>query len=235
MAQATAVNSLAEAGFKSWHEAAALIDHTLLKPEATREQVLTVCAEAVRFGFATVCVQPCWAALAVMAVHGTPVKVDIPVGFPQGAVLTSVKRFEAAEVVKLGAGELDMVLNVGALKSGNREYARNDIRAVAEIAHEGGAILKVILETSLLNQDEKIAACELSLAAGADFVKTSTGLVGGATVEDVRLMRSVVGDRMGVKASGGIRSAAELAAMVQAGANRIGTSAGLKIVQELGA
>jgi deoxyribose-phosphate aldolase len=128
-----------------------------------------------------------------------------------------------------------MVLNVGALKSGDREYARNDIRAVAEIAHEGGAILKVILETSLLNQDEKIAACELSLAAGADFVKTSTGLVGGATVEDVRLMRSVVGDRMGVKASGGIRSAAELAAMVQAGANRIGTSAGLKIVQELGA
>src|SRR5437763_9599158 len=122
MPQATAFNLLNEAGFNNWREAAALIDHTLLKPEATREQVLAVCAEAVQFGFATVCVQPCWTALAAAAVRGTPVRVDIPVGFPQGAVLTSVKRYESAEVLKLGAGELDMVLNVGALKSGEREY-----------------------------------------------------------------------------------------------------------------
>jgi deoxyribose-phosphate aldolase len=233
MPQATAVPLLKDTGLKTWRDAAALIDHTLLKPEATREQVLALCAEGVEFGFATVCVQPCWAALAAAAVRGTPLKVDIPIGFPQGAVLTSVKRFEASEVLKAGADELDMVVNVGALKSGDREYVRNDIRAVAEVARAAGAILKVILETSLLTHAEKVAACELAQSAGAHFVKTSTGLTGGATVADVELMRSVVGPSMGVKASGGIRSAAEMLAMVRAGANRIGTSAGVKIVAEL--
>ncbi len=234
MPQTSAANSSGHSVFKSWHEAARLIDHTLLKPEATREQVLTICKEALEFGFASVCVQPCWAALAVAATRGSGVKVDIPVGFPQGAVLTSVKRFEASELVKIGAGELDMVLNVGMLKSGERAYVENDIRAVAEIAHAGGALLKVILETSLLTREEKALACKLSESAGADFVKTATGLVGGATVEDVALMRSAVGDRIGVKASGGIRTAAEMIAMVQAGANRIGTSAGIKIAREVG-
>jgi deoxyribose-phosphate aldolase len=235
MPQASAANSTDQALFTSWRDAARLIDHTLLKPEATREQVLAICNEALEFGFATVCVQPCWAALAVAAVRGSAVKVDIPVGFPQGAVLTSVKRFEASELVKIGAHELDMVLNVGRLKSGDPQYVENDIRAVTEIAHAGGAILKVILETSLLSREEKVLACQLSLAAGADFVKTSTGLVGGATAEDVALMRSVVGDRIGVKASGGIRSAPEMMTMVRAGASRVGTSAGVKIARELGA
>ena len=214
---------------------ARMIDHTLLKPEATRSQILELCNEAAKYHFATVCVQPSWAALAVHALQGTDIKVDVPIGFPQGAVLTSVKRFEAAEVLKVGASELDMVLNIGALKSGAREYVETDIRAVAERTREAGALLKVILEATLLSDEEKRLACELAVVAGADFVKTSTGLVGGATAEDVRLMRSVVGQRAGVKASGGIRNAAEVAVMVAAGANRIGTSAGVKIVRELGA
>jgi deoxyribose-phosphate aldolase len=220
---------------KDWRSAARLIDHTLLRPEATRAQIADLCREAAKYHFATVCVHPCWAALAVSLLHATGVKVGVTIAFPQGATLTSVKRFEAAEATKTGAAEVDMVLNVGALKSGDQAYVENDIRGVAEVAHEAGAILKVILETSLLSDAEKEIACELSLAAGADFVKTSTGFAGGgATVEDVRLMRSVVGDRCGVKASGGIRSAADLAAMVTAGANRIGTSSGVKIVRELG-
>jgi deoxyribose-phosphate aldolase len=221
---------------KDWRSAARLIDHTLLRPDATREQIAEVCHQAAQYHFATVCVQPCWSALAVSLLQGTGVLLDIPVGFPQGAVLTSVKRYEAAEALKTGAAELDMVLNVGALKSGDTAYVENDIRAVAEVAHGAGVILKVILETSLLIDEEKKTACQLAMAAGADFVKTSTGFAGGgATVEDVRLMRSVVGDCCGVKASGGIRSAADLAAMVAAGANRIGTSSSVKIVRELGA
>ena len=218
-----------------WRSAAQMIDHTLLRPEATRWQIIRHCQEALPYGFATICVHPCWVALAVAELHGSGMKVDATVGFPQGAVLTTVKRYEAMELIRLGAGELDMVINIGALKSGDRAYVENDIRAVAEVAHAAGVILKVILETSLLNREEKVLGCELALAAGADFVKTSTGLVGGATVEDVALMRSVVGSRAGVKASGGIRIAAELSAMVKAGANRIGTSAGVKIVKELGA
>ena len=159
-----------------------------------------------------------------------------PVGFPQGANLTATKRAEARDLLRVGAHELDMVINIGALKSRERKLVENDIRAIVEIAHEAGALLKVILETSLLTVDEKILACELAVAAGADFVKTSTGFAGGgATAEDVALMRGVVGKRAGVKASGGIRSASELAAMLDAGANRIGTSAGVQIVQELGA
>ena len=213
-----------------------MIDHTLLKPEATGEQVSRLCAEAVRYEFATAFVNPAFVALAASIVNGTSVKVGAPVGFPLGANLTATKRAEAADLLRLGARELDMVLNIGALKSRERTLVENDIRAVVEIAHDGGAILKVILETSLLTVDEKILACELSVAAGADFVKTSTGFAGGgATTDDIALMRGVVGNRAGVKASGGIRSAAELAAMLDAGANRIGTSAGVKIVQELGA
>lgn len=220
---------------QDWRAAARMIDHTLLRPEATRDQIIEHCRQAMPYGFATVCVHPCWVALAVAELKGTGTKVDATVGFPQGAVLTTVKRYEAEQLIRLGAGELDMVINIGMLKSGEREYVEDDIRAVAEVAHAGGVILKVILETSLLTRDEKILGCGAALAAGADFVKTSTGMVGGATVEDVQLLRSTVGNRAGVKASGGIRTKAELAAMVNAGANRIGTSAGVKIVRELGA
>ena len=162
-------------------------------------------------------------------------KVGTPVGFSLGATLTTVKRFEAHEVLRLGAGELDMVMNVAALKSGARDFVKNDIRTIVEVAHEAEVILKVILETPLLTREEKVVACELSVAAGADFVKTATGLFGGATVEDIALMRSVVGDRARVKASGGVRTAKDLAAMVQAGADRIGTSSGVNIMRDLGA
>ncbi|MCI0348731.1 MAG: deoxyribose-phosphate aldolase [Acidobacteriales bacterium] len=219
-----------------WRAVARVIDHTLLKPEATAEQVTRLCQEAVRFGFATAFVHPCYVPLAASLVQGTKVKVGAPVGFPQGANLTETKRGEAQQLLRVGAHELDMVLNIGALKSRERKLVENDIRAVVEIAHEAGALAKVILETVLLTVDEKILACELSVAAGADFVKTSTGFAGGgATVDDIALMRGVVGQRAGVKASGGIRSAADLTAMLDAGANRIGTSAGVQIMQELGA
>lgn len=228
--------STAKIDVTDWRAVARVIDHTLLKPEATADQITRLCQEAVRFGFATIFVQPWYVPLAASVAHGTQVKIGAPVGFPQGANLTATKRAEAQELLRLGAHELDMVLNIGALKSRDRKLVETDIRGVVEIAHEGGALLKVILETSLLTVDEKILACELAVAAGADFVKTSTGFAGGgATVDDVALMRGVVGKRAGVKASGGIRNAADLAAMLDAGANRIGTSAGVQIVQELGA
>jgi deoxyribose-phosphate aldolase len=219
-----------------WKTVAHAIDHTVLKPEATPEQIKKLCAEAKQYGFAAVCVQPCYVELAATELRGSAVKVASVVGFPHGATLGSVKAFEAAESARAGATEVDMVINVGALKAGNREYVENDIRAVAEAAHNNGAILKVIIETALLSRDEKIAACELSVAAGADFVKTSTGFsTAGATAEDVTLMRSVVGDKLGVKAAGGIRTAADAVAMLQAGANRIGASASVAIIKELGA
>jgi deoxyribose-phosphate aldolase len=167
--------------------------------------------------------------------RGAPVKVAATIGFPLGANHSTVKRFEAEEAVRLGAQELDMVMNVGALKSGDRQSVQSDITAVAEVAHAGGAILKVILETPLLTLEEKILGCELSLAGKADFVKTATGFFGGATADDVSLMRGVVGDRAGVKASGGIRTAATAQAMIEAGANRLGTSSGVAIARELGA
>ncbi|HEY0565884.1 MAG TPA: deoxyribose-phosphate aldolase [Terriglobales bacterium] len=213
---------------------AALIDHTLLKPDATRAQILQLCTEAIEHRFACAFVNPAWVPLAVSATREAGVKVGVSVGFPLGANLTATKRSEAAEMVKLGAHELDMVLNIGALKSGERKLVQNDIAVVAKVAHDGGAILKVILETCLLTLEEKIVACELSVAAGADFVKTSTGFsTGGATIDDVALMRGVVGHRCGVKASGGVRSAKDALAMIEAGANRIGTSSGIKILQEL--
>lgn len=215
---------------------ARFIDHTLLRADCTRDDVLRLCREAAHYGFTTVFVPPTYVAVAAVELHPTPVKVGTPVGFPLGAALTTVKRFEAAEALRLGADELDMVLNIGALKSGDRGRVAADIRGVVEVAHAAGAILKVILETALLTDDEKATACELAVSAGADFVKTSTGHAGGgATVEDVRLMRRVVGTRCGVKAAGGIRTAAQLAAMLEAGADRIGTSAGVAIMQELGA
>ena len=218
-----------------WQAIAGSIDHTLLKPETTQEQIVRLCQEAVHFGFAAVCVNPWWIGLAASALRGSSVKVATTIGFPLGANHTTVKRFEAQEATRLGAQELDMVMNIGALKSRDRQSVQNDIAAVAEVAHAAGAILKVILETSLLSLEEKILSCELSLAGKADFVKTATGFFGSATTDDVSLMRGVVGDRAGVKASGGIRSAAAALAMIEAGANRLGTSSGVAIVRELGA
>jgi deoxyribose-phosphate aldolase len=218
-----------------WQAIAGTIDHTLLKPEASQEQIVRLCQEAAHYGFAAVCVNPWWIGLAASALCGTSVKVATTIGFPLGANHTTVKRFEAQEATRLGAQELDMVMNIGALKSRDRQSVQNDIAAVAEVAHAAGAILKVILETSLLSLEEKILSCELSLAGKADFVKTSTGFFGSATADDVSLMRGVVGDRAGVKASGGIRSAAAALAMLEAGANRLGTSSGVAIVREMGA
>lgn len=224
------------ASLTDWRSVATFIDHSLvLKPETTREEVIRLCREAAHYGFANVFVNPALVAIAVRELHGTRVGVGTTVGFPLGAYLTTVKRFEAAEVLRLGAAELDMVTNIGALKSGLRDLVEADIRGVAEIAHQGGAILKVILEMPLLSREEKILACQLCVAAGADFVKTATGFFGGATFEDVALMHSVVGDRARVKAAGGVRTAKHLAAMVQAGADRIGTSSGVSIMRELGA
>jgi deoxyribose-phosphate aldolase len=216
----------------SAEQLARYIDHTLLKPEASRDQILKLCREAVEHHFASVCVNPCWVRLCAEALRGSEVKVCTVIGFPLGATLSSVKAFEAEESIRQGAGEVDMVINIGALKSGDRQYVEDDIRAVVERAHALGALVKVIIETVLLTQEEKVLACRLSQAAGADFVKTSTGFAGGgATVEDVALMRQVVGDAMGVKAAGGIRTYADALRMIQAGANRLGTSAGVQIIQ----
>jgi deoxyribose-phosphate aldolase len=219
-----------------WKTFARNIDHTLLKTDGTRDAVVRLCKEALHYGFHTVCVQPCYVALVAKLLRGSEVKTGSVIGFPQGATLTSVKCFEADEAIRLEAEELDMVLNVSALKSGDREGVRDDIRAVVQVAHTGGALLKVILETPLLTREEKTLACELCLEAGADYVKTATGFAGGgATIEDVRLMRSVVGLRARVKAAGGIRTAADAAAMLAAGADRLGTSASVVIMRELGA
>jgi deoxyribose-phosphate aldolase len=212
---------------------AALIDHTLLKPEASREQILKLCAEARQFGFATVCVNATWVATCAEALRGSPVKVCTVVGFPLGATLTPAKVFEAEQAVKLGAQEIDMVMNVGVLKSGDCDRVAQDIRGVAEASHGGGAILKVILECALLTDPEKVTACRLAQAAGADFVKTSTGFgPGGATAHDVELMRLAVGPEMGVKAAGGIRTYEDLEKMLSAGATRIGASASIKILEQ---
>jgi deoxyribose-phosphate aldolase len=215
---------------------AGAIDHTLLKPEATREQVLKLCAEAAAHRFACAMVNPAWVPTAYAALAGTGVPVGVVVGFPLGANLTSTKREEAAALVRLGARELDMVLNIGLLKSGENGLVQNDIRGVAEVVHEAGAILKVILETSLLTLEEKLRASELACLAGADFLKTSTGFsTGGATAADVALLRGVAGGRCGVKASGGVRTLEDARTMLEAGANRIGASASVAIVQALDA
>jgi len=210
-----------------------LIDHTLLKPEASRDDIRKLCQEAVRFGFASVVVNPWYVPLAVALVRGSAVKVCTVVGFPFGATLPAVKVFETEQVLKLGAQEVDMVINVGALKSGQDEAAESDVRGVVEASHRGGAICKVILETALLSIEEKVRACLAAKRAGADFVKTSTGFgPGGATAEDVALMRAVVGSEIGVKAAGGIRTLEDLRQMVTAGATRIGASASVRIMEQ---
>lgn len=217
---------------RTWQDFARIVDHTQLRPEATVDQIVRLCEEAREFSFGSVMVNPSYVALAASKLRGSNVKVGAVVGFPLGATLTNVKVFEAGEAMKLGATEIDMVMNIGALKSGDREVVQSDIRALAEIVHAHHALLKVILETVLLTNDEKILACEISEKAGADFVKTSTGFLGGvATVEDVALMRRAV--TIGVKASGGIRTAADARKMVEAGANRLGTSSGVNIIREL--
>ncbi len=213
---------------------AAVFDHTLLKPEATRDQVIRVCEEAAQHGFACAMVNPTWVSTAHTALAGSGIPVGTVLGFPLGASLSVSKRAEAVELVKLGAHDLDMVLNIGMLKSGMNERVQQEIRCVVEIAHDAGAIVKVILETCLLNVAEKLIASELAIAAGADFLKTSTGFsTGGATPEDIALLRGVAGSRCGVKASGGIRSLGDARAMLEAGANRIGASASVNILREL--
>ena len=212
---------------------AGLIDHTLLKPEASRADIRKLCYEAVRFSFASVCINPWYVPLAAELVRGSPVKVCTVAGFPLGATLPQVKIYEAEEAIKLGAQEIDMVINIGALKSGQDEVVELDIRGVVEASHRGGAITKVILETALLTLEEKVRACAASKNAGADFVKTSTGFgPAGATSEDVALMRAVVGKELGVKAAGGIRSLEDLKKMVSAGATRIGASASVRILEQ---
>jgi deoxyribose-phosphate aldolase len=214
-------------------ELARMIDHTLLKPDATEDQVRVLCQEAVEFHFAAVCVNPTYVALCHDLVQGTGVEIASVVGFPLGATLPEVKAYEAQRTIAAGAGEIDMVLNVGALKSQAYELVYQDVAAVAQACHARGAILKVIIETALLTDEQKVAACVLSQNAGADYVKTSTGFgPGGATARDVALMRSTVGPEMGIKAAGGIRTYETACAMIGAGATRIGASAGVSLVRE---
>ena len=211
---------------------AALIDHTILKPEATRGDVLKVCREARQYGFASVCVNPYWVPLVKAELAGSPVKVCSVVGFPLGASSTEAKVCETAAALRSGAQEIDMVINVGALRSGDTDAVKNDIQSVVRVAHGAGAIVKVILETALLDDAQKTVASQLAKSAGADFVKTSTGFsTSGATVHDVALMRAAVGPNIGIKASGGIRTLQDVQAMTAAGATRIGASASVKIVE----
>ncbi|MCU1273853.1 MAG: deoxyribose-phosphate aldolase, partial [Bryobacterales bacterium] len=212
---------------------ARLIDHTLLKPDASRDEIVRVCGEARQYGFATVCLNPYWVPLAAGELAGTPVKVCTVVGFPLGANATEIKVAEASAMLRVGAEEIDMVINIGALRSGDYDTVKCDIQAVVAESHKAGAIVKVILETALLDKAEKAIACTLAHLSRADFVKTSTGFgPAGATAEDVALMRQVVGPEMGVKAAGGIRTVEDFRNMVAAGASRIGTSSGVKIVGE---
>jgi deoxyribose-phosphate aldolase len=215
------------------HDWASLIDHTLLKPEASESDIKKLCNEAIQFGFASVCVNPTWVKAAAKFLKESNVPVCTVIGFPLGATLSDVKAYEARRAIFNGAKEVDMVINVGALKSGDDCAVEDDIRAVVEAAHENGVLCKVIIETALLTDDEKVRACLASKNAGADFVKTSTGFSkGGATVEDINLMRRTVGKALGVKASGGVKGIEDARAMFEAGATRIGASVGVKIAQE---
>ncbi len=212
---------------------AGLIDHTLLKPDATPAQVDALCDEAIRYRFASVCVNPTFVPQCARRLAGTPVAVCTVIGFPLGATTTKTKVFEATQAAANGAGELDMVIAIGRLKAGELREVAEDIAAVVEAGHAAGALVKVIIETALLTDEEKAIACMLAARAGADFVKTSTGFSGGgATAADVALMRRVVGPEVGVKASGGVRTLADAQAMIAAGADRIGASAGVAIVRE---
>ena len=209
------------------------IDHTLLKPEATEAQIVQLCEEAQRYHFIAVCVNPIWVKRCAAVLSGTDTCVAAVAGFPLGANLPEVKAFEAQQAVEAGAREVDMVINIGALKDKDYTLVTRDIAAVARAVRAGGALTKVIIEAALLNDDEKKTACQLACEAGAEFVKTSTGFsIGGATAHDVALMRQVVGRAVGVKAAGGIKTYADALAMIDAGANRIGASASVKIVQE---
>ena len=215
------------------HDWASLIDHTLLKPEASEADIRRLCEEAAKYGFASVCVNPAWVKTSAEILKGTGIPVCTVIGFPLGATLPDVKAFEARRVIFNGAREVDMVINIGALKSGDDCAVEDDIRAVASAAHENGVLCKVIIETALLTDEEKVRACLAARNAGADFVKTSTGFAkGGATVDDVALMRRTVGKALGVKASGGVKGIEDAKAMVAAGATRIGASVGVKIAQE---
>lgn len=206
------------------------IDHTLLKPEATQEQILAIIEQAKQYDFASVCVNPTWVGLAAKELKGTDVKVCTVIGFPLGATTSAVKAFETKDAIANGADEIDMVINVGQLKAGQYDAVEADIRAVVEAS--GDKLVKVIIETCLLTDEEKVRACQLSQKAGADFVKTSTGFsTGGATVPDVALMRKTVGPDMGVKASGGARSLEDALAFIEAGATRIGASSGVAIME----
>jgi deoxyribose-phosphate aldolase len=224
----------ARMAFANSRALALVFDHSLLKPEATRAQIITLCEEAATFRFACAMVNPCWASLAYSVLAGSGVPVGVALGFPFGAGLSAGKREEALSLVKLGARELDMTVNIGMLKSGENALVEREIRGVVEIAHEAGAAVKVILETCLLNVEEKLRGAELAIAAGTDFLKTSTGFsTGGATAADVALLRGVAGSRCGVKAAGGIRTLADARAMLDAGANRLGSSASVAILREL--
>lgn len=228
---AFAVSTLA-----SWQSLAAVIDHTLVKPGATRHHVENLCAEAARYSFACIVVNPVWASAAVSALAGTGVAVGAVIGSPLGGSLVSTLRQEATALIRLGASELDMVLPIGLLKSGNHAAVKRTVQSVVHVVHHYGALLKVTLETSLLTMEEKLRAAEISIQAGADFIKTSTGsATGGATQADVALLRGIAGARCGIKASGGIRNLTQLRALLEAGANRIGCSASVAILRELGA
>jgi len=213
---------------------ARMIDHTLVKPNATRGDIMKLCEEAKRYGFRCVCVNSFYVPLTVKLLENTEVKVCSTVGFPSGAVLPEIKALEAKGAVEIGASELDMMINLGALKSGDYEAVKRDIETVVKAAHSKsrGVMVKVIIEAGYLTDEEKVTACKIAKEAGADFVKTSTGFTGGATVEDVKLMRRTVGKEMGVKAAGGIRTLKDALAMIEAGANRIGTSSGVSIIEE---
>jgi deoxyribose-phosphate aldolase len=221
---------------ESWQSLAAVIDHTLLKPDTTREQVENLCDEAARYRFSCAMVTPMWVPAAVSMLAGTGIPVGVVIGFPLGAALDTTLRQEAAALTRLGAKELDMVIPLGQLKSGNHAAVQRSIHTTATVAHHHGAILKVILETCLLNVEEKLRGAEIAIQAGADFLKTSTGFsTGGATAADVALLRGVAGGRCGVKASGGIRTLADARAMLEAGASRLGSLSSVAIVQEMGA
>ena len=212
---------------------ARIIDHTMLRPQATAADLDQFCAEAVRLGVGAIAIHQVWVPLAVRILRGTGIKVETVVGFPFGAMHASVKRLEAEASIRAGAEELDMVMNIGALRSGNLEGVLSDIQGVVDIAHGSGCILKVILENAYLSDEQKVAACQIAKQAGADYVKTSTGLgPSGATEADVRLMRKTVGTSMGVKAAGGIRTLGDTVKMLEAGADRLGTSASVAILAE---
>ncbi|MDF2523514.1 MAG: deoxyribose-phosphate aldolase [Clostridiales bacterium] len=211
---------------------ASMIDHTILKAGATKEQIVEICSQAKEYNFASVCVSPCFVKLAAKELKDSKVKVCTVIGFPLGANSTQVKAFEAKKAVEEGAHEVDMVIQVGALKEGDFKYVQNDISEVVKASE--GAHIKVIIETCYLTDEEKIKTCEIAKKAGANFVKTSTGFgTGGATASDIELMRKTVGDELGVKASGGVRSLQEALVMIKAGANRIGTSSGVSILKEM--